>query len=67
MNGKAKTVAYNAVQPLDTAWEFTTAHGKNTALNVYDAFRKAGAKMPWSKSRAVQKQRKNRKDPKNGL
>lgn len=67
MSGKAKTVAYNAVQPLDTAWEFTAAHGKNSALNVYDAFRKAGAKMPWSKYRTVQKQRKNSKKPKNGL
>lgn len=60
MNGKAKIAAYNAVQPLDTAWEFTAAHGKNMALNIYDAFRKAGAKMPWSAYRAAQKRRKNR-------
>ncbi len=56
LNGKAKIAAYNAVQPLDTAWEFTAAHGKNMALNLYDTFRKAGAKMSWK----AQKHRKNR-------
>jgi len=56
LNGKAKIAAYNAMQPLDTTWEFTAAHGKNIALNIYDGFRKASAKMSWK----VQKHRKNR-------
>ncbi len=38
ISDSAKVIAYNAVQPFDTAWEFTAAMGKNMALNLYDAF-----------------------------
>ncbi|MFN7114009.1 MAG: FAD-dependent oxidoreductase [Alphaproteobacteria bacterium] len=42
-----KAAAFNLVRPLDKAWEFTGAHGKNMALRVYDAFRGASAGVPW--------------------
>jgi len=56
-----KRAAYNAVQPLDTAWEFTAAHGKNTGLNLYDGFRKASAKMT---PKSQKKPARNPKKPK---
>lgn len=42
-----KAAAFNALRPLDKAWEFTGAHGKNLALKAYDAFRGASAAVPW--------------------
>jgi len=42
-----KAAAFNLLRPLDKAWEFTGAHGKNMALKVYDAFRGASANVPW--------------------
>lgn len=43
----AKIGAYNLCRPLDAMWEVTGAHGKDMALNAYDMFRKASAKVPW--------------------
>ena len=45
LSGKSKIAAYNTLQPLDTTWEFTSAHGKNVVLNIYDSFRKASGKV----------------------
>lgn len=42
-----KAAAFNLLRPLDKAWEFTGAHGKNMALRAYDAFRAASAGVPW--------------------
>ncbi len=42
-----KAAAFNLLRPLDKAWEFTGAHGKNMALKAYDAFRGASAGVPW--------------------
>lgn len=42
-----KAAAFNLLRPLDKAWEFTGAHGKNMALKAYDAFRGASASVPW--------------------
>lgn len=44
---KSKRAAYNALTPLDAAWEFTAASSKNLALKGYDAFRKISASVPW--------------------
>lgn len=43
---KARVAAYNAVRPLDAMWEVTSAMGKDMALGIYDAWRKANAKKP---------------------
>ena len=40
-------IGSNLLRPLDKAWEFTGAHGKNMALKAYDAFRGASAGVPW--------------------
>jgi len=42
-----KIKLYNACQPLDTAWEFTYAKGKDIGLQAYDSFRQVSAKLPW--------------------
>lgn len=41
LSDKAKRNAFNAVRPLNAAWEFTAARGKDMVLNSYDGMRKA--------------------------
>jgi 2-polyprenyl-6-methoxyphenol hydroxylase-like FAD-dependent oxidoreductase len=47
----SKVRAFNACRPLDVAWEFTAARGKNLALNLYDQFRRTSATIPWQANR----------------
>jgi len=49
LSEKAKINAYNTMKPLDIAWEFTVAKGKNTALDAYDSFRRMSKKLSQSK------------------
>jgi hypothetical protein len=42
-----KVTAYNAVRPLDVAWEFTTARSKDLLLQAYQDFSKISSEVPW--------------------
>lgn len=44
VSNKAKVNAYNLVKPLDTAWEFTAARGKDMVLKIYDLIRRPVSK-----------------------
>lgn len=46
LSARAKIGAYNIMRPLDALWEVTGAMGKDMALGLYDAWRKANAKKP---------------------
>lgn len=46
ISGKTKIKSFNACRPLDIAWEFATARGKNLALTAYNAFRRKRASAP---------------------
>ncbi|MDB5491041.1 MAG: hypothetical protein JWO78_890 [Micavibrio sp.] len=46
LSQKNQRRAHNAVRPVDKLWEFTLAHGKNQAVQAYEAFKKANAVLP---------------------
>lgn len=47
LSPKGKVLAYNAVRPLDVAWEFTTARSKDLLLQAYQDFSKISSEVPW--------------------
>ncbi|MCM2343394.1 MAG: hypothetical protein NDJ24_02405 [Alphaproteobacteria bacterium] len=47
LSERNKVRAYNAVRPLDVAWEFTTARSKDILLTSYNDFRTISADVPW--------------------
>ncbi|MDE1153973.1 MAG: FAD-dependent oxidoreductase [Micavibrio sp.] len=47
LSPKAKAMVFNAIRPLNIAWEFTAARGKNLGIKAYDKFRRASAEVPW--------------------
>ncbi|QQG35579.1 MAG: hypothetical protein HYS17_08600 [Micavibrio aeruginosavorus] len=66
-----KVRAYNAVRPLDVAWEFTTARSKDILLTAYNDFRTLSADVPWEfmtwdekTDKALQLLAQNRQEPK---
>ena len=46
-SNRTKKRAYNACQPLDIAWEFTSASAKNTILKGYDMICQMNKNIPW--------------------
>lgn len=66
-----KVRAYNAVRPVDVAWEFTTARSKDILLTAYNDFRTISADVPWEfmtwdekTDKALQSLAQNRQEPK---
>ncbi len=47
MRPETKVTAYNAVRPVDIAWEFTTARSKDLLLQAYQDFSKISSEAPW--------------------
>lgn len=47
MRPETKVTAYNAVRPVDIAWEFTTARSKDLLLQAYQDFSKISSEVPW--------------------
>lgn len=47
MSPESKVTAYNAVRPLDIAWEFTTARSKDLLLQAYQDFSRISSEVPW--------------------
>lgn len=47
LSPETKVKAYNAVRPLDVAWEFTAARSKDLLLQAYQDFSKISSEAPW--------------------